>query len=122
MVLGQGWPQRGLREALWWPRWPCCRGCEGSSWSPGEGSSRGLWEANWLVVSASVSMGVLVGGVRRKGKLGRGWDSPTLPPLIWRVYPAECAQSHKTAHMDTGARLMERAHRRKAKLVVEFRK
>ena len=43
------------------------------------------------------------------------------PPLIWRVYPVECAQSHKTPHMDTGARLMERAHRRKAKLVVEFR-
>ena len=68
----------------------------------GEGSSRRLWEAHWPVVSAPVSMGVLVGGVRRKGKLGRGWrgeGGATLPPLIWQVYPAECAQSHKTAHM-----------------------
>ena len=45
---------------------------------------------------------------------------PTLPPLIWRVYPAECAQSQNTAHMDTGARLLERAHKRKAKLVPGF--
>ena len=95
---------------MWrWPRWLCCRSCEGASVAPGEGSSRRLWKAHWPVVSAPVSMGVLVGGVRRKGKLGRGWGAPTLPPLIWRVYPAECAQSHKTAHMDTGARLMERA-------------
>ena len=51
-----------------------------------------------------VSLGVLV-GVR----VGRVSWGPTLPPLTWRVYPAECAQSHKTAHLDTGARLMERA-------------
>ena len=26
-------PGRDPRRALWrWPRWPCCRGCEGSSW------------------------------------------------------------------------------------------
>ena len=50
-----------------------------------------------------------------EGRWCRGGIS--VPPLIWRVYPAECAQSHKTAHMDTGARLLERAHRREAKLV-----
>ena len=50
--------------------------------------------------SVQVSMGVLVGGAWGEG------GGPTLPPLTWRVYPAECAQSHKTAHMDTGARLL----------------
>ena len=49
--------------------WPCCWGSDGSS--------RRLWEAHWPVVSAPVSMGMLVGGVRRKGKLERVRGSHT---------------------------------------------
>ena len=50
---GPGWscgvgveevPGRDPWRALWrWPRWLCCRSCEGASVAPGEGSSRLLW-------------------------------------------------------------------------------
>ena len=115
-------PGRDPRRALW--RWPRC--CAAGAvrgpqwlWARGPRVCCGRPPGRWLARRCPWECWseVCLGRV----SWGEGWEVPTLLPLIWRVYPTECAQSHKTAHMDTGARLLERAHRREAKLEVEFR-
>ena len=80
-------PGRGLRGAL--RRWPWCPGLRGALCSSGRGVlASAVGGPLTGGCNVQVSMGVLVGGARRKSKLGRGWGAPTLPPLTWRVFPA----------------------------------